>query len=75
MTVLSDSALTGDGLSTSLFVMGLDDAIAYWRQQQNFEFILMTDQNEIYVSQGAEALFQPLGSYENATLHVVEKQE
>ena len=75
VTVLSDSALTGDGLSTALFVMGLDDAIAYWRQQQNFEFILMTDQNEIYVSQGAEALFQPLGSYENATIHVVENQE
>ena len=71
VTVLSDSALTGDGLSTALFVMGLDDAIAYWRQQQNFEFILMTDQNEIYVSQGAEALFQPLGSYENAQIHVV----
>ena len=75
VTVLSDSALTGDGLSTALFVMGLDDAIAYWRQHQNFEFILMTDQTEIYVSQGGEALFQPLGSYENATLHVVEKQE
>ncbi len=75
VTVLSDSALAGDGLSTALFVMGLDDAIAYWRQQQNFEFILITDQNEIYLSQGAEALFQPLGSYENATLHVVEKQE
>ena len=71
VTVLSDSALTGDGLSTALFVMGLDDAIDYWRQQGNFEFILITDQNEIYVSQGAEDLFQPLGNYENAEIHVV----
>ena len=71
VTVLSDSALTGDGLSTALFVMGLEDAIDYWRTQGGFEFILMTDQNEIYVSQGAEDLFQPLGSYENAEIHVV----
>ena len=57
-------ALTGDGLSTALFVMGLSDAIDYWRENGGFEFIFITDQNEIYVSQGAESLFQPLGSYE-----------
>lgn len=71
VTVLSDSALTGDGLSTALFVMGLEDAMDYWRTQGGFEFILITDENEIYVSQGAEDLFQPLGSYENAEIHVV----
>ena len=71
VTVLSDSALTGDGLSTALFVMGLDDAIDYWRESGGFEFILITDDNEIYISQGAQDLFQPLGNYENAELHVV----
>ncbi len=71
VTVLSGSALTGDGLSTALFVMGLSDAIDYWRENGGFEFIFITDQNEIYVSQGAESLFQPLGSYENAEIHVV----
>lgn len=71
VTVLSASALTGDGLSTALFVMGLDGAIDYWRENGGFEFIFITDQNEIYVSQGAESLFQPLGSYENAEIHVV----
>ena len=71
VTVLSDSALTGDGLSTALFVMGLSDAIDYWRENGGFEFIFITDQNEIYVSQGAQDLFQPLGSYETAELHVV----
>lgn len=71
VTVLSGSALTGDGLSTALFVMGLSDAIDYWRENGGFEFIFITDQNEIYVSQGAESLFQPLGSYETAEIHVV----
>ena len=71
VTVLSDSALTGDGLSTALFIMGLSDAIDYWRENGGFEFIFITDQNEIYVSQGAESLFQPLGSYETAEIHVV----
>ena len=71
VTVLSDSALTGDGLSTALFVMGLEDAMDYWRTNGGFEFIFITDQNEIYVSQGAQDLFQPLGNYENAEIHVV----
>lgn len=71
VTVLSASALTGDGLSTALFVMGLSDAIDYWQENGGFEFIFITDQNEIYVSQGAESLFQPLGSYENTEIHVV----
>ena len=71
VTVLSDSALTGDGLSTALFVMGLSDAIDYWRENGGFEFIFITDQNEIYVSQGAQDLFQPLGNYETAKIHVV----
>ena len=71
VTVLSDSALTGDGLSTALFVMGLENAMDYWRTNGGFEFIFITDQNEIYVSQGAQDLFQPLGNYENAEIHVV----
>lgn len=71
VTVLSGSALTGDGLSTALFVMGLSDAMDYWQKNGGFEFIFITDQNEIYVSQGAESLFQPLGSYETAEIHVV----
>lgn len=71
VTVLSGSALTGDGLSTALFVMGLDHAIDYWQENGGFEFIFITDQNEIYVSHGAESLFQPLGSYETAEIHVV----
>lgn len=71
VTVLSGSALTGDGLSTALFVMGLSDAIDYWQENGGFEFIFITDQNEIYVSKGAQNLFQPLGGYENAEIHVV----
>lgn len=71
VTVLSGSALTGDGLSTALFVMGLNDAMDYWQKNGGFEFIFITDQNEIYVSQGAQGLFQPLGSYETAEIHVV----
>ncbi len=71
VTILSNSALQGDGLSTALFVMGLDKAVDYWRQQGDFEFILITDQGEIYVSEGAQDCFEPLGDYQNAAVHVV----
>lgn len=75
VTVLSDSALTGDGLSTALFVMGKDEAISYWRENGGFEFVLITEDGELYVSQGAESAFTPMGSYENADIHVVRYEE
>lgn len=71
VTILSESALQGDGLSTALFVMGTQQAIEYWRQQGDFEFVLITDEGEIYVSEGAQDCFEPLGDYQNAEIHVV----
>ena len=72
--ILSDSALTGDGLSTALFVMGLDKAISYWQENGGFDFILLTEDGEIYLTEGAQDCFSPLGSYENAAIHIVTKQ-
>lgn len=74
VTILSDSALTGDGLSTALFVMGLDKAISYWQENGGFDFILLTEDGEIYLTEAAQDCFSPLGSYENAAIHIVTQQ-
>ena len=47
-----------DALSTAVFVMGLHQAEEYWRIHEGFELILVTDDNEIYVTQGLEEHFQ-----------------
>lgn len=75
VTILSDSALTGDGLSTALFVMGLDKAVSYWQDNGGFDFILITADGEIYLTEGAEACFSPLGKYVNAPLHVIRQAD
>jgi thiamine biosynthesis lipoprotein len=72
VTVVSQDAFTGDGLSTALFVMGLDKAIDYWRQQGDFEFVLIGDDGALYVSEGVS--FTPMGSYENAEITVVSRE-
>lgn len=74
-TIISENGLAGDGLSTACFVMGVEDTIAYWRAQQDFEFILITDAHELYVSEGIADSFEPLGNYADAPLTVVTYEE
>lgn len=53
VTIISDSGLKSDALSTALFVMGKEKAAEYWRQNGDFEFILLTDSGRAFVSRGA----------------------
>ena len=56
--VCSDGTLA-DALSTALYVLGLEDGIALWRQGGlDFEAVWMTDAREIYVTAGLAAAFQ-----------------
>ena len=51
VTVVSADVTLADGLSTACYVMGLDKSIEYWQSYgENFDLILMTDENEVYVT-------------------------
>ena len=53
VTIVSEDGTLADGLSTSLFIMGKDQAVDFWRKHNDeFDMILVDDNSTIYVSEG-----------------------
>lgn len=71
VTIVSEDGTLADGLSTSLFIMGKDQAIEYWRQHSDeFDTILVDENNEIYVTEGIADSFES-----DYVTHVVSLEE
>lgn len=59
VTIVSKDGTLADGLSTSLFVMGREKAIVYWKEhKEDFETILVEENGDIYVTEGLQDKFQ-----------------
>lgn len=58
VTVIGESGLYCDALSTALFVMGEDMAVDFWRKNQDFNMILVTDLHKILYTDGIEDCFE-----------------
>ena len=53
VSIVSADGTMCDALSTSLFIMGKDKAIEYWRAHSDeFDIILYDKENKVYVSEG-----------------------
>ena len=59
VTIVSDDGTLADGLSTSLFIMGKEKAEKFWKKHSDkFDVILLTDDDQLYVSEGIADDFQ-----------------
>ncbi len=65
VTIVSADGTLADALSTALFVMGKEKAIAYWRAHADeFDMVLIEDNGNITISEGLEDSFSSERSYE-----------
>lgn len=58
VTIVSGDGVLADGLSTSLFVMGKEKALEYWKKNSDkFDMVLETDKQQIIITKGIEENF------------------
>ena len=61
-----------DALSTALFVMGPEQAEQYWRSHEGFELLMVTEEDEILLTEGLAARFT-LSEGRTETIRVLER--
>lgn len=85
VTIIGKDGLLCDGLSTALFVKGLDGAAEYYREHRaistntdtetesdkTFDMILVTEDSEVYVTEGISDRFSLSSEYYNLNVHVI----
>ena len=65
VTIISKNGTLSDTLSTTLFVMGKDKAISYWKKHSSeFNIILVDNNDKILISQGVEERFSSENEYQ-----------
>lgn len=75
VTIISDSGLYGDCLSTAFFVLGLEEAIAYYYEHQDFDAVFISTEGDIYITPSLNGVFQLTKSYTSGTVWVIPDEE
>ena len=70
-SVIGEDGAVCDGLSTSLFVMGLEKAAALWAESSDFEAIFIAADGTVYITDGLKEDFSLLSDYADTTVQVI----
>ncbi len=58
VTIISADGTLADGLSTSLFIMGKEQAVSFWKERKDaFDMILQEENGALYITEGIEKNF------------------
>ena len=66
-TIISDDSIDGDGLSTGVYILGVNKALNIIEKLQGIEAILVTDEKKVYMTSGVNEFF--VLTNEEFTLH------
>ncbi len=59
VTIVNKDGTMADALSTSLFIMGEEKAVSFWRENSSeFDMVLVNEKGDILVSKGLDGLFE-----------------
>ena len=71
VSIIAKEGKLCDSLSTAIYVMGLDEATEYWKENGGFEMLLVTDENEIYLTEGIKDDFTLNESFSDMETYVI----
>ena len=78
VTVIAKEGKVCDALSTALFVMGLENAVRYWRSRQEerpFDMIRVTEEKEVCVTEEIKDRFNLMKEYSSMPVHQIALSE
>ena len=65
VTIISEDGTLADGLSTSLFIMGKEKAVSFWRERKDtFDMILQEEGGALFITEGIEKNYSSDLDYE-----------
>lgn len=73
-TIVASEGKRADALSTAIFIMGLENAAEYWRENCDFEMILISQDGEIHLTEGLRERFTTNLAYGKG-VHVIGYEE
>ena len=71
VSIMAKEGKLCDALSTAIYVMGLNGATEYWQENGNFEMLLITDEKEIYLTEGIKDDFILNKDFSDMEIYVI----